>query len=301
MSDEEKKQPQDSLTPEASQQNAEPTQPEDAASDTPDIKVEPVGDGFGWSRAFAIIGVVALLVLAFVAYVMVGKTQQQQQSASVADPLSFIEQLNQELPDFIVSQAYQGKLVLHEEPEMVQLVRVKGSLGKSGEWLLDSSQVEKLRVPVVHTFVVNANDAWDVAIKGNVARVRVPPLKAGEMLRITGDIERAVGDLWRAVPVSEAATLGESLRAQVFARSEALLEEHRTSMEADARVALEDILLEWLLAKDAFEDHDFAAVKVVFPDVQAAMQPEAEVVEGVTAEEPEEALEAPAETQVPQA
>lgn len=282
MSDEHKKDPKDFSSEPAKQGTA--TNEKDAQIDpgapSPELaEIDKETSGFSWSQAFVIIGLIALVVIAFSAYIMIGKNKERLEQQALQAHQEMVMKLNQELPGYLASQAdADGMLTVNRSEAQVEFIRLNGMAEASSGWMLSGNQIVKVRVPVTYEAVVDTNGSWVVDVKENVARVIAPAVVPRTPPAIElGKIARAEDGGWVLLQSTEAQEVASSLESALSERARDVYLQESDAIILSARNTLEDQILTWLTERGVFKDPEFAAVKIVFPKLPEpkTAQPEA--------------------------
>ena len=236
---------------------------------------------FSWAHAFAIVGTLALLVIAFLAYIVVSKRGELFPSGLG------IEEINRNANKYLSEQAGGDYLVLKTIERIEHFLKIPENAISTG-WISPEVATERLQVPVVYEFGVPVNDAtWTLELQGNVCLAKGPPL---EVLRVLygSDAENYTREATTVPrPKEKVDPILQSLEPQLDVRALMLLEgKEGTELRALAKETLETMLEEWLLDIGVFKNQEFATVKVVINGLEPEALPE----------EPAELPEAPADS-----
>ena len=183
--------------------NKEPDNKADSADKTEAAELQPEvkkqepkptasDNEFGWAHAFAIIGTLALLLVAFLAYIIMTKKGEQFPSGLG------IEEINRNANQYLTEQAGGENLVLATIERIEHFIKIPEDAIITG-WIAPDITTEHIQVPVVYEFGVPVNaETWSLELKGNVCLAKGPRLEVLNV--IYGDAARNYNPSVTTVP-----------------------------------------------------------------------------------------------------
>ncbi len=220
--------------------------------------------GGSLTQTFVIIGLVAVLAIALIAFIFKERAEVKRLQAEKEAKQLEVDQINKDLPAYFAQQTQVfGNWVIKSVPDKLELIRMPSDAYNPSGWFVDDLRIEKIRIPITHEYVLHSTGDWKIRIKGNVALITVPPVVALPPKVAIDHIQRKFGEEWVPVSREDAMKIQDETKDLLKTQSIKVFQSQRDVILEDARKNLEATLLKWVISKKVFEDIDFASVKVI--------------------------------------
>ena len=251
------------------------------SSDSSNASEEKKNDIFSATQAFALFGVMALIVLVYMISSSVGGGDGKDKRLAREAHLQVVRTLNDELPNYLSSIANEdGTITVNTREQQLELVRFQNPENiKTGDWMLESgANMQSVRIPVTYQYQVSAQKPWSLDIRGNVARVIAPPLLPELSPEVNfGALMRQTSYGWKNMPKEEASEFVADLQDKLTRQAYQRYLDGRSELKEEARREIQQMVMNWLSEHpsygDAIDDPDYGVVKVVLREQEEPILP----------------------------